>query len=204
MVRTASIDGRRKRSNDTRERIRAAAWELFSTVGYDATTTQAIAKRAGVAAGTVFVHASDKADLLFLVMHDKLADVVEDRMSTVPRGPLVDRLLYIFGGLYRMYGEHPEVAAAFVRNLPGASGPNAQRMTMLTFGFVHRVSLLVAEAQTHGEVSRDVEPLACAQNLFALYFMALMMWLSGHATLDTALVPVLRDAIALQIRGFRP
>lgn len=204
MVRTARIDGRRKRSIDTRERIRAAAWELFSTAGYDATTTQAIAKRAGVAAGTVFVHASDKADLLFLVMHDKLAEVVEDRMSTVPRGRLLERLLYVFGGLYRMYGEHPEVAAAFVRNLPGASGPNAQRMTMLTFGFVHRVSLLVAEAQTSGEVSREVEPLACAQNLFALYFMALMMWLSGHATLDTALVPVLRDAIALQIRGFRP
>ncbi len=67
-----------------------------------------------------------------------------------------------------------------------------------------RVSLLVADAQSRGEVSREVEPLACAQNLFALYFMALMMWLSGHATLESALVPVLRDAIALQIRGFRP
>ncbi len=204
MVRAASNDGRRERSNVTRERIRAAAWELFSSIGYEATTTQAIAKRAGVATGTVFVHASDKADLLFLVMHDKLSDVVEERMSTVPSGPLLDRLLYIFGGLYRMYGEHPGVAAAFVRSLPGASGPNAQRMTMMTFGFVHRVGLLVAEAQAKGEVSREVDPLACAQNLFALYFMALMMWLSGHATLEVALVPVLRDAIALQIRGFRP
>lgn len=204
MVRTASVDGRRQRSNETRERIRVAAWELFSTVGYDATTTHAIAKRAGVAAGTVFVHASDKADLLFLVMHEKLAEVVEDRFAALPDGPLLERLLFVFGGLYRMYGEHPGVAAAFVRSLPGAAGPNAQRVTMLTFGFVHRVSLLVAEAQARGEVSREVEPLACAQNLFALYFMALMMWLSGHATLESALVPILRDAIALQIRGFRP
>lgn len=204
MLAPPRVDGRRKRSSDTRERIRLAAWELFSTVGYDATTTQAIAKRAGVATGTVFVHASDKADLLFLVMQEKLAEVVDDRMSTLPEGPLLDRLLYVFGGLYRMYGEHPDVAAAFVKNLPGAVGPNAQRMTMLTFGFLHRVSLLVAEAQVAGEVSPDVDPLACAQNLFALYFMALMMWLSGHATLEIALVPVLRDAIALQIRGFRP
>jgi AcrR family transcriptional regulator len=205
MVRKVGVtDGRRARSVATRERIRVAAWELFTDVGYDATTTHAIATRAGVAAGTVFVHASDKADLLFLVMHDRLAVVVEDRMATLPDGPLLDRLLHVFGGLYRMYGEHPEVAAAFVRHLPGASGPNAQRMTMLTLTFLHRVGLLVAEAQARGEVSKDVDPMACAQNLFGLYFLQLMTWLSGHATLEIALVPLLRDSIALQIRGFRP
>jgi AcrR family transcriptional regulator len=197
-------DGRRARTVDTREKIRAAAWELFSTIGYDATTTQAIAKRAGVATGTVFVHASDKMDLLFLVMHDRLSNVAEERLSTVPDGPLLDRLVYVFGGFFRMYGEHPEVAAAFVKSFPGASGPNAQRMTTMTFGFLHRLSLLVVEAQRRGEVSNDVEPLACAQNVFGLYFMALMLWLAGHATLEIALVPVLRDSLALQIRGFRP
>ena len=204
MVVARDMDGRRARSTETRERIRVAAWELFSTVGYDATTTQAIAKRAGVAAGTVFVHASDKADLLFLVMHDRLAGAVEEQLSTLPDGPLLDRLLHVFGGLYRMYGEHPGVAAAFVRSYPGASGPNAQRVTTMTFGFLHRIGLLVVDAQARGEVSKEVEPLQCAQNLFGLYFMALMTWLGGYVTLENALVPVLRDAIALQIRGFRP
>ena len=198
------VDGRRARTADTREKIRAAAWELFTTVGYEATTTQAIAKRAGVAAGTIFVHASDKRDLLPLVMHDRLATEAEHRMATVPDGPLLDRFMYVFDGLFRVYGEHPGVAAAFVSSLPGAVGPNAQRMTTMTFGFVVRLSLLVVEAQRAGEVSDDVEPLACARNVFGLYFMALMTWLAGHATLDVALDPVLRDALALQIRGFRP
>jgi hypothetical protein len=40
-------------------------------------------------------------------MHDRLAVVVEDRMATLPDGPLLDRLLHVFGGLYRMYGEFP-------------------------------------------------------------------------------------------------
>src|SRR4051794_14435605 len=66
MAMAAKADGRRARTVETRERIRVAAWDLFTTAGYDATTTSAIAKRAGVAAGTVFLHASDKADLLFL------------------------------------------------------------------------------------------------------------------------------------------
>ena len=198
------LDGRRSRTLETRERIRAAAWDLFTSVGYDATTTSAIAKRAGVAAGTVFLHASDKADLLFLVMYDRLATVADTQLSTVPDGPLLDRLLHVFGGLYRMYGEQPGVAAAFIRNFPGATGPNAQRVSTLTFGFMARIALLVTEAQRSGEVSREVDPMSCAQNLFGLYFVALMAWLSGHATLESALVPVLRDSLALQIRGFRP
>lgn len=197
-------DGRRTRTLETRERIRVAAWELFTTVGYEATTTSAIAKRAGVATGTVFVHASDKADLLFLVMYDRLATVSDHQLSTVPDGPLLDRLLYVFGGLYRMYGEQPGVASAFIRSFPGATGPNAQRVSTLTFGFMYRLSLLVAEAQRSGEVASEVDPMACAQNLFGLYFMALMAWLSGHASLESALVPLLRDSLALQIRGFRP
>lgn len=192
------------RRAETREQIRAAAWELFTTVGFEAATTQAIAKRAGVAAGTVFLHASDKVDLLFLVMHDRLSEVVEAGLATVPDGPLLEQLLHVFAGIFRMYGEHPDVGRAFVRHTPGASGPNARVVWTMTFGFIHRIGLLVAEAQARGEVSRDIDPNACAQNVFGLYFMVLMGWLSGHVSIEAALDPQLRSALALQIRGFRP
>ena len=182
-----------------------AAWDLFSTVGYEATTTQAIAKKAGVAAGTVFIHASDKADLLFLVMYDRLVDTVEARFASIPpkETPTLDRLMHVFRGLFEMYAQTPGVSAAFVKSFPGASGPNAQRMTTMTFGFFHRLSLLIAEGQAKGELAKDFEPLAAAQNVFALYFMALLAWLVCNATLDTALDPLLRDALALQIKGLR-
>lgn len=78
-----------------------------------------------------------------------------------------------------------------------------QRVNTLTFGFLHRVGLLVAEAQGRGEVARHLSPLACAPNVFALYFMALQGWLSGHITLEAALDPGLRSSFELQIRGFR-
>lgn len=201
---TSPATGRQDRSQVTREAIRRAAWELFAADGYDATTTAQIAKRAKVAAGTVFIHASDKADLLFLVMHDRLSDVVEERFASLPDAPLLERLMHVFRGLFAMYGEHPGVAAAFVRALPGSKGPNAQRVHTLTFGFLHRLGLLVEAAQARGECARDVNALACAHNFFALYFAALLGWLSGMATLETALDPGLRASLALQIRGLRP
>lgn len=194
---------RAARAGATREQIRRAAFELFSTVGFDETTTQAIAERAGVAAGTVFVHASDKADLLFLVMHDRLDDAVNRAFQSLPKGPLVERLMHVFRAIFAMYAEHPKMGAAFVRVLPGATGPNAQRANTLTFGFFHRLALLVGEAQAAGEVAADLPPLACAHNLFALYFAALLGWLSGQVSLDAALDPLLRTSLELQFRGFR-
>lgn len=188
----------------TREQIRVAAWELFSTVGFDETTTQSIAERAGVAAGTVFLHASDKADLLFLVMHDRLEAAVTEGFDSLPNSPpLLDRLMHVFSRILRMYGEHPNMGAALVRLLPGAHGPNADRVNAMTFSFLGRLGGLVSDAQARGELARDLEPLACAHNIFGLYFVALLGWLSGLVPLDQV-DPALRASLGLQIRGFRP
>jgi hypothetical protein len=90
-----------------------------------------------------------------------------------------------------------------VSRFPSAKGPNAERVNLLTFGFLHQVGMLVTEAQARGEVDRDVNAIAAAQNVFALYFMALLGWLSGRVTLETALEPTLRSSLELQMRGFR-
>ncbi len=188
----------------TREQIRVAALELFSTLGFEETTTQAIAERAGVASGTVFLHASDKADLLFLVMHDRLETTVNARFDTLPAdAPLLDRLIHVFSGLFRMYASFPKMGAAFVRLLPGAAGPNAQRAHELTYAFIGRIAGLIAEGQQRGEVARDLDLARCARNVFSLYFAALIGWLSGLVPIE-ALDDELRASLTLQFRGFRP
>src|SRR6185503_10345371 len=69
--------GRREQNKlEKRERVRRAAWDLFTTKGFDATTTKDVAERADIATGTLFLYASDKKDLLFLVMHDRLERAV--------------------------------------------------------------------------------------------------------------------------------
>src|SRR5262245_44638568 len=73
---------RARKKRDKLERLRAAAWELFATKGFDATTTREIAERAGVATGTLFLYAKDKPDLLFLV-HGLGEPVFEDEEQQV-------------------------------------------------------------------------------------------------------------------------
>lgn len=193
---------REERKEDKRARLRDAAWELFSTKGYDATTTKEIAARAGVASGTLFLYARDKADLLFLVLHERLSAAVDEGMRTVPiDAPLLEQLLHLFSGFFRVYAQSPDVARAFIKELPGADGPNAQLTNQLTFALITHVAGLVTRAQAKGEIAADVPPVLLAQNAFALYYFALLAWLGKMTTLEGALDPMLRHSLSLQLRG---
>lgn len=193
---------RSEQKEDTRARVRQAALELFTTVGFDATTTKAVAERAGVASGTVFVHARDKVDLLCMVFYDVLRSATEEGFSRV-RGdqPLLEQLLAVFSAIYEAYGDNEKIAGPFVRLSAGSDGPNGQIVGQLTFEFLGRIAALVSDAQARGEIEPTVPPLLLAQNIFALYFFGLMSWISGYATLATALDPGLRMALELQLRG---
>ncbi len=192
---------REARKEDKRARLRDAAWALFREKGFEPTTTKEIAARAGVASGTLFLYARDKADLLFLVFHERLSAAVDEGLRTLPDGPLLEQLLHLFAGFFRVYAEAPEVARAFVKELPGADGPNAQLTNRLTMSLLTHVSGLVQRAQARGELAADVPPMLLAQNAFALYFFALTAWLGRMTTLEGALDPLLRSSLALQLRG---
>jgi AcrR family transcriptional regulator len=196
---------RAQKKEEKRARLRDAAFHLFSTRGYDATTTKQIAEAAGVASGTLFLYARDKADLLFLVFHERLGRALDDGLRTLPSdAPLLEAFVHLFGGFFRVYAEAPEVARAFVKELPGADGPNAAKVDQLTFALLHHLAGLVQRAQGRDELASDVPPALLARNAFAAYFMALLGWLRGYSTLEEALEPNLRDALALMLRGLAP
>ncbi len=195
---------RAEQKEATRARIKKAALELFVEQGFTATTTRAIADRAEVAAGTIFIHASDKEDLLLLVMHDQLSETLEQAFATLPDVPFLDQLKHIFERLFRMYEKLPQLAHPFVRTFLGAKGPNASPMNELTFRFMTQIGELVIRGQKNGELAAGLYPVQAAHNFFALYYMVLMGWLSGFVSLKEALDPGLRSALALQIRGMLP
>lgn len=199
----AEVGRREQNKLEKRERIRVAAERLFLKRGYDATTTREIAQAAEVAAGTVFLYAGDKQDLLFLVMHERLRDAVDAAFASMPkRARLVDSWLHVFTAIYRLYGQLEPLAHPFVRQLPGAKGVNADLVNTLTNTFLARLALLVQEAQQRGEVRTEVEPLLAATTAFGLYFTALLAWLSGQVPLNE-LPEFLRATLTLVFEGLR-
>ena len=201
-ARPGSAEGvRARQKRDKLERLRAAAWELFTTKGFDETTTREIAERAGVATGTLFLYAKDKPDLLFLVFEHRLGETVDDAFRSLPDTSLKGQLIHVLGRLFTMYEKSPALARRFVKELPGADGPNAQRVNGLTFVFLQRLGGLVEKAAERGEVRSDAPPLLAAQTIFAIYFMGLLSWLSGFNSLETALETAISSALDLLMEG---
>ena len=83
--------GRRERNKQEKlDRIMAGAKELFAERGVDDVTTQEIADRADIGAGTLFLYAKSKAELLLLVQNSTYAEALEQGKSAAQgiRDPL--------------------------------------------------------------------------------------------------------------------
>ncbi|WP_104175257.1 TetR/AcrR family transcriptional regulator [Arthrobacter sp. Y81] len=69
--------GRRERNKQAKlDRITAAARELFAMHGVDEVTTQQIADKADIGAGTLFLYAKSKGELLLLVQNSSYSDAL--------------------------------------------------------------------------------------------------------------------------------
>ena len=74
---TSQPVGRRERNKQQKlDRITTAARELFAERGVDEVTAQEIADKADIGAGTLFLYAKNKGELLLLVQNSSYADAL--------------------------------------------------------------------------------------------------------------------------------
>ena len=73
-----------ERSNEKKQKIIYASYELFAEIGYYSANTQEIAKRAGVSTGIVYSYFKDKRDILLHVLNIYIDKVTE------PFGRIID------------------------------------------------------------------------------------------------------------------
>lgn len=81
---------------NSRAALEAAAFEEFTTKGYEAATVAGIAERAGVTTGAVYAHYAGKLDLLLATVGlTPIADIArsfEDGLSRVQQGAIADSM----------------------------------------------------------------------------------------------------------------
>ena len=76
---------REEKKEETRERLRAAAFALFDRRGYDATKIDDIARAAGVSPRTVYRYFPSKADLIYWDTADNIA-LLRELIASRPKG----------------------------------------------------------------------------------------------------------------------
>jgi AcrR family transcriptional regulator len=167
-----------------RAKILAAAEEVFAEQGA-AASTEEVARRAGVAIGTVFRHFPTKYDLLAAIMKEvagRLAGYVE---ALVEQGD-PEGLYVFFGHLVEQSSAHRTIVELLEVDLQ--VGPPLQQMRTA-------IGNLLAGAQEAGTVRADVQ---------LDEVMALLAAMS-HSALHAGWSPDLRDrTLAIVFAGLRP
>jgi AcrR family transcriptional regulator len=201
---SAALPGLRERKKqDKRQRIRAAARELFARQGYDDTTLRQIAQRAHVALGTLFSYAEDKRDLVFLVFNDELGPLTDAALAAPrPGAPLVEQLLAIFEAHYRHFARHLVISRLALQQLTFYStGKQAEDFLAIRARLIAGIEQRVAEAQRAGQLRRRPDARLIARHIFFLYSAAIRWWIAGRAPRAAQGLAELRQLLQLQIEG---
>jgi AcrR family transcriptional regulator len=194
---------REKKKLETRERIRAAAAELFTRRGYGAATMRQIAKRAHVGLGTLFNYAEDKRDLVFLIFNEEL-NAITDVALAAPRPDqrLADQLLAVFRVHYRWLGSKPALARILLQELTFySSGKQASTFLGIRKRLIEGIENLVRRAKAERKIKTKEEPAIIARHIFFVYSASLRWWIAAPEPDPEKGVADLRRLLKLQLAG---
>ncbi len=200
--------GRRERNaTEKLRRIRAAAARLFDERGFEGATTQEIAERADVGAGTLFRYAATKGELFLMVFNDRFSTAIDagDRAAQSEDDPA--RAVSALVGAVLTHAQHAENSAVYQREL--LFGSPTEKFRAEGLAQVARLETLVAArllaaAPTPDPAAADALQAAAgraARSVFAVLNLLLVQPLTGvHAESDAA--EELRAQVTQIIDGF--
>jgi AcrR family transcriptional regulator len=178
--------GRRAQNKDSiRKRIVRAALDLFQTKGFEATTTKAIARKAGIAEGTVFNYFRTKEDIALHFFEQEvdhaIAAVREN--SRMRRATLEEKLFTLVQNQLEYLAPYERfIGAAFIQALKPASvlGPFSHRAQELRHRYIGFVQQLLEESlpERRESLLRWMAPEA-----FWIYYLGVLLyWLHDSSS----------------------
>ncbi len=199
------VGRREQRKLETRERIRAAAAELFTRRGYGAATMREIAQRAHVGLGTLFNYAEDKRDLVFLIFNEELNAVTDVALAAPrPDQALVDQLIAVFRVHYRWLAGKPALARILLQELTFySSGKQAATFLGIRKRLIDGIEALVRGAQRARRIRSREDPAVIARLVFFVYSASLRWWIAAPGPRPEKGVADLRRLLDLLVGGLR-
>lgn len=155
----------------TRQRVVAAARELFEGVGYEETTIRMIAERAGVSVGSVFTTFESKVDIFNYILFEKFELLIGELQRIAPhlKGTCCDRIVSLMS---IAYGVECRQLDLMISHLAASHGwpdrieiENARRQQRLV-GLFHDC---LAHGVKGGELRADLDLGLLTDTLMAVY-----------------------------------
>jgi AcrR family transcriptional regulator len=183
---------------DTHERILAAARDLFRTSGYERTTMDAVATRAGVSKGAVFFHARSKAALLNQVFQVDMQRWVLEAFRQPEQAGILEDLVAKFASLQIAMCSQPELTREYMRHVAFAEDEHERASDTMSVVFA-LTEEIIEKAKSSDQIVDWIDTRQLAVNLFELYFMHQLSWVAPAVPPTTDVRDSLRPSFAAQI-----
>jgi len=160
-----------RRKQEVREKILAAAFELFLSQGVAATTIEEICEHADVANRTFFNHFATRQDMIRALAERRLVnlhDVVFDRAGE----PIPTRLVGVFDDIGKTLVESGDTYRELIGEMMATSGYGVHRGFNLHDTFVE----LVKEGVARGEISTRHTPETLADIIVGALSGGIVNW----------------------------
>jgi AcrR family transcriptional regulator len=192
--------GRRERQKHERERrIIAAARRLFDRKGYDGTSMENVAARAGLAVGTLYNYFPSKEELLFAISRADtepllrigeaiLADPPDDPAEAI--GALTEVMVQgITAGERRLWRE------LFVASIAAPDTLGA-RLFALDLRLIAQLTTMIERLKARGAIDASVDSSRAA----GLFYGICLTWSIAFATRDDLTIETMRAEISESVR----
>jgi len=203
---TPQIGLREQNKFEKCQRIRDAARELFSSLGYDSATLRQIAHRAHVGLGTLFNYAQDKRDLVFLIFNEELDALTSEALAAAQsQQGLIEQLMAIFERHYRYFGKDPKMSRILLRELVFYSeGKQAASFLEIRGRLLSGIETFVRSAQKKWLIRATEDPKIIARYFFFVFSAEIRWWIANNKPNPDAGLVNLERLLELQMNGLKP
>lgn len=167
---------REEQKEQTRQRLLAAAREVFEVEGFAGANLRLIAKKAEIAPGTIFVHFRDKHDLLHAALFEDLEATLAAALQNPPGTSLEAWLTQLTDSMLGYYESRPVLSRILLQESLLADPPWAERFAAQV-AEVHGAVVARAElAREMGQLQADANLPLFAVAYISFYMFALIAW----------------------------
>jgi len=176
---------REKKKLETKNKIFEVSGRLFKEKGFENTTVDEITKEAGIAKGTFFNYFPTKEALLMYFGEQKeelIYDLIEK--ETIKSIPIKEKIQNLLVFLAKSYEKDKELTKLLMfeyhRNImhiglkPDEPKTSIHRLSKILFDFLE-------EGVKKGEIKNHIDVRKAAENLTAIYFHSLIVWLKSES-----------------------
>lgn len=170
-------DGAAQRRPDKRSLITEAAIEIFAEKGFNAARVSDIAKRAGVADGTIYLYFKNKEDLLLSIFEEKMDELLVglgEALATT--SDPVERLRAFAAFHFRQVRENRKAAEVMQVELRLSNKFLKEYRPEKLWAYLGMFGQIVREGQASGLFRGDVDPFISSWSFFGALDELGMQW----------------------------